>query len=265
MSNDTVVNEDTRDDDDERPESDAGHDDDAVLVASDVSQSFGDIDVLDGISMSVESGAVTALVGPNGSGKTTLLRTLTGILSPSSGTVSYQGPESDREIGYLPQQPAFRPGFTAHETLAFYTSLVGGDPETLLDRVGLADASERNVEALSGGMTRLLGIAQATVGDPPVVVLDEPGSGLDPGMSQQTFEVADELAAEGAAVLLSTHDMALTEQFADHIVLLESGTVLATGRPEALFERYDCDSLQAVFEAAITRQSGAVEVVGETA
>lgn len=244
---------------------DTGHDGDAVLTASDVGRSFGDVEVLQDVSLSLEPGAVTALIGPNGSGKTTLLRTLTGILTPDSGTVSYHGPERDREIGYLPQQPAFRPGFTARETLAFYTSLVGGDPATLLDRVGLADAAEREVDALSGGMRRLLGIAQATVGDPPVVVLDEPASGLDPGMRQQTFEVARDLAADGAAVLLSTHEMNLTEQYADRIVMLDRGTVHATGTLGELFEEYDCESLQAVFETALTRQEGTVEVVGETA
>lgn len=237
----------------------------AVLAAREVCRSFGDVEVLRDVSLSLEPGTVTALVGPNGSGKTTLLRTLAGILPPDSGTVSYRGPARQREIGYLPQQPAFRPGFTARETLAFYASLVGDDPATLLDRVGLAEAADREVEALSGGMTRLLGIAQATVGDPPVVALDEPASGLDPGMRQRTFGVVESLAAGGTAVLVSTHEMDLAERYADRVVLLDGGSVSAAGSPEELFEAHDCESLQAVFETALAGRAGTVEVAGETA
>lgn len=235
-----------------------------VLSASDVAHSFGDVDVLDDISLSVEAGTVTALIGPNGSGKTTLLRVLAGILSPTAGRVDYHGPEAEREIGYMPQQPSFRSGFTAAETLAFYTSLVGGDPESLLDRVGLEQATTRNVEALSGGMRRLLGIAQATAGNPPVIILDEPGSGLDPGMRQQTFEVVEELATDGAAVLLSTHDMTLAAEFADQIILIERGAVVEAAEPTQLFAEYDCESLQAVFET-VFETGTAVDVAGETA
>ncbi|SDK14899.1 ABC-type multidrug transport system, ATPase component [Halovenus aranensis] len=238
--------------------------DEHVLSADDISHSFGGVEVLEAISLSVERGSVTALVGPNGSGKTTLLRVLAGILSPTEGTVSYHGPEAEREIGYMPQQPSFRPGFTAAETLAFYTSLVDGDPESLLDRVGLAQARNRRVEALSGGMRRLLGIAQATVGDPPVTILDEPGSGLDPGMRQQTFEVVANLASEGTAVLLSTHDMTLAAEFADQIALIERGAVVETGTPQQLLDTYECESLQTLFETAFETDT-AVDVAGETA
>lgn len=233
-----------------------------MLVARKVSHSFGDVDVLEDVSLEVGPG-VTAVIGPNGSGKTTLLRVLAGVHSPTEGAVSYSGPPSPRQIGYMPQHPAFRPGFTARETLEFYTSFVGGDPGELLERVGLGDAANRRVEALSGGMCRLLGIAQAVVGAPPVVVLDEPDSGLDPGMRRRTFGVGRELADGGTAVLVSTHDMLLAEEFADRVVLLDAGTVRASGTPEELLEQYDCDSLQAVFDAAVPREPGTVEVIGE--
>ena len=235
-----------------------------VLVADDLSHAYGDVHVFDDISVEIDPGQLVALVGPNGSGKTTLLRILVGLLTPTDGTVSYRGAETERELGYMPQHPEFRPGFTARETLAFYTSLVGGDPDALLDRVGLAGAADRNVEALSGGMTRLLGIAQATVGDPPVVVLDEPASGLDPGMRQQTYEVISERTADGTAVLLSTHDTLLADEFADRVLLLGAGELLADGSPAALAERYECDSLQSVFETAIPREGGAVGRMGES-
>jgi ABC-type multidrug transport system ATPase subunit len=235
-----------------------------VLVAEEISHAYGDLRVLEEVSVSLTPGQVVALVGPNGSGKTTLVRILVGLLTPTAGAVSYSGPDRERELGYLPQQPAFRPGFTARETLAFYTSLAGGDPDALLDSVGLSEAADRPVEALSGGMTRLLGIAQATVGNPPVVLFDEPGSGLDPGMRRQTWEVVSERAADGTAVLLSTHDTLLAEQFADRVVVLDEGRIQADGSPAALTAEYDCDSLQSVFETVVARESGAVGSMGES-
>jgi ABC-type multidrug transport system ATPase subunit len=236
----------------------------AVLVASDVSHAFGDIEVLDDVSLSVQPGTVTALIGPNGSGKTTLLRVLTGLLTPSEGEISYQGPDTAREIGYMPQQPAFRSGFSVRETLEFYTALADGDPAVLLDRVGLAAAGDRRVESLSGGMRRLLGIAQATVGSPPVVVLDEPGSGLDPGMRRHIYEAVGDLTTDGTAVLLSSHDMTFTEQFSDHVFALADQEIAASGSPADLIAEYDADSLQGVFERLLTGESSLVAVGGET-
>jgi len=147
-----------------------------VLRVDEVSKSFGGVEALSEVSVSVPAGAVVAVIGPNGSGKTTLIRTLVGELRPTAGEITYLGPDTERPIGYLPQEPTFRPGFTAAETIAFYGSLVGeaeADAVGRLEAVGLGAAADRRVEALSGGMRQLLGIAQATVGDPPLVVLDE--------------------------------------------------------------------------------------------
>lgn len=237
---------------------------DQVLVADGISHSFGDLDVLSDISVSAERGTTTALIGPNGSGKTTLLRILAGVLSPSTGTVTYHGPESVREIGYMPQQPSFRSGFTARETLEFYTALADGEPQDLLERVGLEHAGDRRVESLSGGMRRLLGIAQATVGSPPVIVVDEPGSGLDPGMRRRTYETINEITDAGTTVLFSSHDMLFTERFADRVVALAEGTVAASGPPAALCREYGVDSLQDAFELITGRQSGVISARGDT-
>ncbi len=236
----------------------------AVLRADAVSHSFDEVEVLDGISVDVQPGQVTAVVGPNGSGKTTLLRVLARLLTPADGTVEYRGPGRDREIGYLPQRPTFRPKFTARETIDFYQALVGEGPSDRLSQVGLADAADRRVEALSGGMTRLLGIAQATVGDPPVVVLDEPGSGLDPGMRRRTFEVAGELAADGTAVIVSSHDLSLVERTADRVLVIDRGSVVADGSPDELLQTHGVGSLWDVFGEATTGSTGTVDVAGVT-
>jgi ABC-type multidrug transport system ATPase subunit len=234
-----------------------------ILAATGLTREFGDVTVLDGISLGIEAGAVTALVGPNGSGKTTLLRLLCGLLSPTAGTVTYSGPEATREIGYLQQRPAFRGGFTARETIEFYTALVDAPSEAVLARVGLGDAGDKRVSALSGGMTRLLGVAQATVGDPPVVVMDEPTTGLDPEMSRRTFEIAHELATEGVAVLVSSHDLTQVEAFADRTLVLADGTLVADGHPETLCARHRVDSLWDVF-AAVVEEPGEKRAVRGT-
>lgn len=235
-----------------------------VLEFDGVDRSFGGIPVLEDISIDLFSGDLTAIIGPNGSGKTTLLRLTAGLLEPTAGTVSAAESQASRTIGYLPQQPDFRPGFTVSETMEFYTALVGDNPDAALARVGLADAKSRRVENLSGGMTRLLGIAQATVGDPPVVVLDEPGSGLDPEMRIRIAEVASELADEGVAVVLSSHDLELVEAWADRVVVLDAGSIAADGSPDQLLTHYDTDDLSAAFLAAVSGPADAVDVAGVT-
>ena len=239
-----------------------------ILTLEELDHAYGRITVLEDVSFDIRSGDVTAIVGPNGSGKTTLLRALVGLHEPTAGQVTYYGPDAVRPIGYLQQRPAFRSGQTVREAIAFYASLVGEtDAEAIerLERVGLRDAADRNVEALSGGMTRLLGIAQATVGEPPLVVLDEPASGLDPEMSVRIFEVAEELTAEGAAVLLSSHDLALVERTADRVVLLDDGEIARVGSPATHRAETGADSLLAAFEATVSGDAGTVHVRGETA
>jgi len=114
-------------------------------------------------------------------------------------------------------------------------------------------------------MTRLVGIAQATIGDPPLVVLDEPASGLDPGMSKHVFSVADELAATGTAVVLSSHDLELVERTADEVVVLDGGTVVGRGNPAALCDQLEAGSLETVYEESIVGDLSSVRVQGETA
>lgn len=216
------------------------------LHTTDVYRTFGDVTALSGVSIDIPAGSVVALIGPNGSGKTTLLRILSGLLTPSDGEVTYNAPDATRQIGYLPQAPTFRPGFSTRETIAFYAHLVNDDPDELLDRVGLGQVSERRVEALSGGMTRLLGIAQALAGNPPVLALDEPASGLDPGMSRRVFDIIEELAGGGHSVVVTSHDLPLVERGADRVVVLDKGEVVATDTPAALRERTG-GSLQEAF------------------
>ncbi|SEW17735.1 ABC transporter ATP-binding protein [Halobacterium jilantaiense] len=223
-----------------------------VLALEDASFAFGDLTILDEESVAVERGELVALVGPNGSGKTTVLELLAGLRDPDSGTVRRPA-NAARSTAYLPQSPGFRSGFTVRETLSFYAGLVGGgvDADAVLDRVGLGDAADRRVEALSGGMTRLLGLAQALVGDPPVVVLDEPTSGLDPDVSDSVFDATAALATDDRAVVVSSHDLAAVEARADRVVLVADGAIAFDGPPEDLLAETGAGTLRAAFSRAV--------------
>jgi len=237
---------------------------DAAVSLSDVSLSFGDLTVLDSVSVDLTAGDVTAIVGPNGCGKTTLLELVAGLRPPDSGTTT-RPTDAERSVAYLPQSPRFRPAFTARETVAFYGDLVAADvdPPALLEQVGLGDAADRRVDALSGGMTRLLGLAQALVGDPPVVVLDEPTSGLDPDIAERIFDVVVDLAAADRAVLVASHDLPNVEDHADRVLLLADGTFRLDGSPAAIRESTDAGSLRAAFSKRVRETAAARVEVGE--
>ncbi|GAA0506325.1 ABC-type multidrug transport system, ATPase component [Halorubrum aquaticum] len=230
---------------------------------SGVTRTYGGVAVLEDVSLAVRPG-VTAVIGPNGSGKSTLLGVLAGAVDPTDGRVRYVGPAVDRAIGYLPQRVPFREEFTARETLAFYARLAGDDPDESLERVGLSDAADRRVGALSGGMRRLLGIAQATVGDPPLVVLDEPASGLDPGMCERAFRTAADASGADTAVVVSSHDLDLVDEHADRVVVLDRGRVVAAGPRDRLCSDRGVDDVAGLYRAVVAGDAvGADEGVRE--
>ncbi|MFC7095862.1 ABC transporter ATP-binding protein [Halobaculum marinum] len=224
---------------------------DSVVSLSDVSIAFGDVTIVKELTLSIDAGEFVALVGPNGSGKTTLLELLAGLRTPDEGSVSR--PDVDRDAAYLPQTPAFRHGFTAAETLAFYARLADAadEPQTYLDRVGLTAAGDRPVEALSGGMTRLLGLAQALVGDPPLVVLDEPTSGLDPEMADHVFAAMADIVAGDRALVVASHDLVAVERVADRVIVLGGGAVRLDGPPDALVAQSEAASLREVLSTVV--------------
>ena len=258
----TQAERDGRDGSDADPAEPAVSDDvDPAVTVDGLTHGFGDVTVLDGVSLDVRAGSLVALVGPNGSGKSTLLRIVAGVLGPDGGHVDVAG-SGVRPVGYLPQRPSFRPGFSVADTLGFYADLLGPeraeevDVEEALARVGLGDTGDRRVEALSGGMTRLLGVAQALLGDPPVLVLDEPASGLDPAMSAHIYETIREVADEGRAVFVASHDLAAVERTADRVALLVRGRIILDGDPRELVADAGADGLDGVFLDAVDASEG---------
>lgn len=234
-----------------------------ALVASGLSHRFDDVVALDDASLTADVGEITAVIGPNGSGKTTMLRAIAGLLRPDRGTIEWPTSSDTPQIGYLPQQPAFRPGHTVRETLSFYARLAGAPPDApdrTLELVGLEAAADSRVEDLSGGMIGLLGIAQAVLGDPPAIVLDEPTTGLDPGIRRHIFERIADLPSDDRHIVLASHDLGLVDAHANEVVLLDRGRVVDAGSPAELADRYDVHDLEAVYDAAIERDIESVAV-----
>ncbi|MFQ3295209.1 MAG: ABC-2 type transport system ATP-binding protein [Halobacteriales archaeon] len=225
---------------------------DPIVRARGVEHSFDSVAVLQDIDVELEASAVTALVGPNGSGKTTLLRILAGVIAPDTGEVEVRA-EGERPIGYLPQEPSFRGVFTVEETIDFYAALLSTtvDPDEVLKRVGLDVVAQRRVDALSGGMRRLLGLAVAILGDPPLVVLDEPASGLDPKIRAHVFDAIRDLADQNTAVLLATHHLQGAE-LAERVTVIDRGVLVADGTPDEILSMAAADSLDDAFLALVS-------------
>ncbi|MCE6951508.1 ABC transporter ATP-binding protein [Cereibacter sphaeroides] len=206
-----------------------------MLTLSQVTKSYGGTPALSSVGFGVAPGERVALIGHNGAGKSTLMKIVLGLIEADAGRISVgghaPGSRAARAItAYLPENVAFHPALTGLETLAYYLRLRGEDPRQaagLLDRVGLGPAARRRLGTYSKGMRQRVGLAQALIGHPKLLVLDEPTSGLDPVSRREFYELLDGLAAEGAAILHSSHALTEVEARTDRIVILSGGRLVA--------------------------------------
>jgi len=209
-----------------------------------VTKSYGKVPAIADVTYSLREGETIALVGHNGAGKTTLIKLMLGLIRPDSGTVRVLGEipaagqfAARRRLGYLPENVSFNMALTGRETLSFYARIKRVPLDTLaalLKRVGLADAADRRVGTYSKGMRQRLGLAQALLGRPRVLLLDEPTTGLDPALRRSFYEIVAELRADGATVLLSSHALTELEGKADRVVIVNRGAKIADGTIEEL-------------------------------
>jgi ABC-type multidrug transport system ATPase subunit len=199
--------------------------------------------------LGIPTGRLSVIVGPNGSGKTTLLEALAGLRRPAHGQVEHR---VDPPLGYLPQRPRFRGGFSLLETIGYYRELAApGAPTSaadVLDRVGLGGRAHDPVEALSGGMTRLLGVAVALVGDPQVLLLDEPTGGLDPQMRDAILAIVRQERDSGRAVVMVTHALEAVDPITDEVVVMGDATSVRTGAKAALLEATGTRTLAGLYQ-----------------
>nr|WP_152024803.1 ABC transporter ATP-binding protein [Tessaracoccus flavescens] len=206
------------------------------MDARDVRVSFGDVNALDGLSLTADEGSVTALLGPNGAGKTTFIRCCTGLARPDSGSLSILGlspgsPDVLPMIGLMPQSTGAWSGVRAGELLRYLASLYA-DPQPvheLIHLLGIAQFEKTPYRRLSGGQQQAVNFAGALVGRPALVFLDEPTAGLDPRARRLSWDIVRQLRDAGVAVLLTTHDMAEAAALADRVHIVDRGKVMVSG------------------------------------
>src|SRR6202040_638349 len=201
---------------------------------------------LEGLSMSVEDGEVFGFLGPNGAGKTTTIKLLVGLIFPTAGSARILGkPISDiamhRNIGYLPEQPYFYDYLTAAEVLDYFARFHDFDAterrervQRMLKKVGLESAGRIQLRKYSKGMLQRVGVAQAILHDPAVVVLDEPMSGLDPVGRREVRDIILELKKQGKTVLFSTHILSDAEMLCDRVGVIVGGKLQGVGAPDEI-------------------------------
>jgi ABC-2 type transport system ATP-binding protein len=223
----------------------------AAIRCEGLSKSYGGVKALRDLDLVVEPGTIFGFLGPNGAGKTTTARLLTGLARPTRGRawvagheVTADGPEARRSIGYLPEEPAFYPWMTGTEFLAYVGRLFGlrgaeleRRVEELLDVADLGEAAGRRVGGYSRGMRQRLGVAQALINHPRVLLLDEPASALDPQGRRDLLTLIERLR-EQATVFMSTHILSDVERVCDRVGIIDAGGLLVEADRRELQDRY---------------------------
>lgn len=209
---------------------------------------YGSLTAVDGLSLTVGSGQILALLGPNGAGKSTTIEICEGFRTADAGTVRVLGLDPGRDaarirprVGVMLQGGGAYPGAKAGEMLRLVAAYCAHpiDPSLLLERLGLRSVERTNYRRLSGGQQQRLSLAMAVVGRPELVFLDEPTAGLDPQARRATWDLVGALAADGVAIVLTTHYMEEAERLAGHIVVIDHGRAVASGSPAELTRAQD--------------------------
>ncbi|MGE5281422.1 MAG: ATP-binding cassette domain-containing protein [Chloroflexota bacterium] len=219
-----------------------------AIVVKKLKRAFDDVLAVRGVDLTVDEGEIYGFLGPNGAGKTTTVRMLTTLLLPTGGRATVAGHDVVKEaravrasIGVALQEAALDPLMTGRELIRLQATLQGlpsaegkRRADSLLERVDLADAADRRVGTYSGGMKRRLDLAAALVHEPRVLFLDEPTTGLDPVSRKTIWEEVRALNDEGTTVFLTTQYLEEADQLADNVAIIDRGTIVAEGTPEAL-------------------------------
>ncbi|HLR43376.1 MAG TPA: ABC transporter ATP-binding protein [Pseudogracilibacillus sp.] len=229
-----------------------------MITVQHLTKKYGNTSVVDDVSFSLTENRCVALIGPNGAGKTTTLRMLTGLMKATSGNISFSEDNNldiREKIGYLPQQPTFHNWMTGQQFLIYCAKLYRFSKtnalqraEELLTRVGLSDAKNKRISTYSGGMKQRLGIAQAILHSPKLLLLDEPVSALDPIGRREVLTLMEELKQE-MTILFSTHILNDADEISDELLLLHEGRMLESGDMNTLRKKYETAMIELQFEA----------------
>jgi len=212
-----------------------------------VTKDFGTVQAVKGVDLGIAAGELFGLIGHNGAGKSTLFKMMLGLIPITAGEIRLDGEkvngprfrETRRKIGYLPENVVLYDNLTGLETLFFFADLKAvprRECAALLEKVGLADAAGRRVREYSKGMRQRLGFAQALLGKPRLLFLDEPTTGLDPGAIRDFYRILRELREEGVTMVLTSHILAEIQERVDRLAIMEGGLIRATGTVQELRE-----------------------------
>ena len=258
----------------------------ASVEIRDLHKRFGSVNAVNGLSFDVAPGRVTGFLGPNGAGKSTTLRALLGLIRPTGGTATFDGQRYEdlehpsRQVGAVLEDASFHPGRSARNHLRVL-AVTGEHPlgrvDEVLDAVGLTEAADRRVKGYSMGMRQRLAIGAALLGDPQVLILDEPTNGLDPPGISWLRRLLREQAANGRAVLVSSHLLAEVAQSVDDVVIIANGEMRGRGTLEEVLggdegtvtevRARDADGLKGALEQQghhVERDGGALLILGVT-
>ena len=219
-----------------------------ILIANDLNKSFGEIQAVKGVSLQIARGEVFGLLGPNGAGKTTTISMLTGLLEPTSGSITVDGMDVDKhttevkaKLGLVPQELALYPTLSARQNLLFFGRIYGLKGKDLnqrvdevLEMIGLTDRANDAVEDYSGGMKRRVNIGAGLLHKPDVLFLDEPTVGVDPQSRNAIFESVEALNRAGMSVIYTTHYMEEAQRLCHRVAIVDTGELIALDTPTAL-------------------------------
>jgi len=236
-----------------------------MLIIKDLTKTYpGGVQALSGVSLNLSPG-VFGLLGPNGSGKSTLMKIVATLLEPDSGTIEMNGADlvrrkdhTRRMLGYLPQDFGLYPTLTAWQMLDYLAKLKGITNkrerhaliEALLDRVNLASEPTQPLEEFSGGMRQRLGIAQALIGEPELIIVDEPTAGLDPQERVRFHNLISETGSDKTVVILSTHIVSDVSNLCSHMAIIQKGRIVASCTPREAVDQLK----ESVWEASVPRE-----------
>ncbi len=249
----------------------------SLLAVNDLHKAYGDLRAVQGVTFSIDAGEVFGLLGPNGAGKTTAINIIAMVLRPDCGTITLNGTSQStpadykRRVGFIPQEISLSERLSAIENLAFFGRLYGLRGHVLTNRaaealgtVGLADRADDTVAEFSGGMKRRLNIAVALLHEPDLILMDEPTAGVDPQARAYIFDVVERLAAEGRAILYTTHYMEEAQRLCSRTAIIDHGKILAMGTLAELTQRagtqrdlvIEADNMTPDLVAALAKQLG---------
>ena len=226
--------------------------DDAAIVVRGLRKSYGDVEAVRGIDLTVSVGEIFALLGPNGAGKTTTVEILEGYRRQTAGEATVLGHDPARRerslrerVGIVLQSTGIDPYLTVRETIDLYARYYPKprDVDEVIDLVGLGEKRDTRVNKLSGGQQRRLDVAIALAGDPELLFLDEPTTGFDPGARRNAWQIVDNLSELGKTVLLTTHYMDEAQHLADRVAVIAKGEIVAEGPPSTLGGRHVAETV----------------------